>query len=87
MAEDHGPAWNSPGIVLVGANSHLVFRLLKLMVEKDIISQAEAASVFVDTANDVRSGAEDGPQTLLGETMATTFENLAALCLGRPIKL
>lgn len=64
----------------------LALRLLAALVEKQLMSQAEAAAVFVSAANDVRTGTEDdAPDSAgLGEELARTYEKYAAWLLGKP---
>jgi hypothetical protein len=74
-----------PAAIAAAASELLAYRLLEALVKKGLLSQAEAAGVFVDAANDVRSGTEDDDEATAsaGEAMATNYEGRAAWLLRR----
>lgn len=84
MAEDFGPGRQNPLTIPAFANSFVAFRLLSLLAEKGILSQAEAASVMTAAADDVRSGTEDDKGEAVGEAVAKSFEQMAGWLLGHP---
>lgn len=75
--------WDTPVGALAGANAFCSLNLVYLLIEKGIITQAEGASVFTKTANQIRDGSEDGPSPEHGEAAARMIEQFAAWTLGR----
>ena len=74
-----------PAAIAAAASELLAYRMMEALVHKGLLSQSEAAGVFVAAANDVRSGTEDDDQETAsaGEKMATSYETRAAWLLGR----
>lgn len=79
MAED---GWRSPPVIMGGASSMFAYRLCVKLVEKSVLSQPEAASIFTATADDIRSGTEDGSGEKVGEALARSYEKMASWMLG-----
>lgn len=76
--------WTNPLVIMSGASSMFAYRLCVKLVEKGVLTQQDAANVFIATADDIRSGSEDGAGERLGEVVARDYEKLAALVLGSP---
>lgn len=81
MADD---GWRTPPVILGGAASMFAYRLCVKLVEKRVLTQQEAASIFTATADDIRSGTEDGSGENLGEAVARSYEKMASWMLGTP---
>lgn len=85
MTDEQG--WTKPETINFGASSFFNFRLCQTLIDKGVLTNAEAADVFVKAANDVRSGSEDGAGQMLGEVVASRFEVMAGWLLGQSPKL
>jgi len=66
------------------ATTQFSFRLCEMLVAKGILTQAEASRIMVQTADDLRSATEDDHMKAAGETVARTFEKMAAWLQGDP---
>lgn len=62
------------------------FQLCRALVAKGVFDKTEAAAVMTATANDIRSGSEDGAAAGFGETMASVYEKFAGWLLGVPLQ-
>ena len=71
-----------PVSIALLASGMFAYRLCAALVHKGVLTDAEAANVFVQTAHDIRSGTEDGGLAALGEGIATRYETFAAWMLG-----
>jgi len=56
--------------------------MMCLLVEKKLVTQQEAADLFVSIAHDFRTLTEGDTGEPLGETMAGRYETLAGWMLG-----
>lgn len=66
-----------------GASRIFEYNLCKMLVAKGIISQQEAAAVFVETSENLREATEtDATISKPGADTAAIYENLANLMLG-----
>ncbi|CAN7516293.1 hypothetical protein [Brucella pseudogrignonensis] len=74
--------WQTPNGVIFGANAMFNFRLCAALVEQGVLTQQQAANVMVETAEDIRSGSEDGIRADLGEALASRYEVFAGWLLG-----
>lgn len=81
MSDD---GWQSPSGISLGANAMLAFNLLRTLVDKGVLTSNEAAHVVTKTADDIRSGSEDGSGEMLGEQTAQIFEQVGEWLLRRP---
>ncbi|MBW8639004.1 hypothetical protein K1W69_17540 [Hoeflea sp. WL0058] len=81
MSDD---GWKDPQTIMFGANAFCQFNLCAALVNKGVLTQQEAANVMVKTANDIRSGSEDGSGQEYGERIASRYEVLASWLLGIP---
>jgi hypothetical protein len=81
MASEPGPS--KPEEAISAASVLFAYRVLKALVDKGLLTQAEAANVMTETANDIRSLTEDGTGAAFGEYAARRYEQLAAWLLGR----
>ncbi|MGN6304829.1 MAG: hypothetical protein ACTHNH_08440 [Mesorhizobium sp.] len=79
-------SWDMPLGAMANGNAMAILNVLYLMIEKGIITQAEAAGVLTKTANQVRDGSEDGSAPEHGERVAQAFEQMASWCLGMQTK-
>jgi hypothetical protein len=66
------------------ATAQFGFRLCELLLAKGILTPAEASSIMIRTADDLRSATEDDHLKDTGETVARTFERMAAWLQGNP---
>ncbi|WP_141130255.1 hypothetical protein [Rhizobium aethiopicum] len=74
--------WDTEHGIMFGANSSAAINTLFLLMDKGLISREDAAGVLTKTANQVREGSEDGPDSELVEQVARRFEAMAAWCLS-----
>lgn len=75
-------AWDDEIGALVSGTAFCSFNLLRLLIEKGLIEQHEAAAVMTKTATQVREGSEDGGAPQNGENAARRFEAMAGWLLG-----
>ncbi len=66
---------------MFATNALFGLALCKVLVGKGVLTNQEAASIMVDTANLIRTGTEDDPIGNLGEDVARVFEKVAAMML------
>lgn len=66
------------------AHAILARRLCGLLIANGVISQQAGASVFLDAAQELRDGTEDGPlnRQANGETQAQVYEQMTHWLLG-----
>ncbi|WP_043614220.1 hypothetical protein [Ensifer sp. ZNC0028] len=74
--------WKMPESITLGANLMFALNLCTTLIDKGVLTRQEAANIMVETANDIRSGSEDGAGEILGEATAGPYERLAAMLLG-----
>lgn len=74
--------WDTELGAMAGANSFATLNSLYLLMSKGLITQQEAANVFIESARQVREGSEDGTNPAIGERVATMMETMAGWCLG-----
>jgi hypothetical protein len=79
--------WKSPQTITFGANAFGLFRLAQKLVEKQILTQQEAADVMVRAADDVRNATEGGSGETFGGAIASRYETFAGWLLGQNPKL
>jgi hypothetical protein len=79
--------WKSPQTILFLANAMVTFRLTQVLIEAGTLTQQQGADAMVRTANDIRSGTEDGSGQTYGEAIASRYEIFAGWLLGQNPKL
>lgn len=72
-------------MAMQGSETLFAFVLLRNLMQKGLLSQAEAAAICTEAAEMIRSGTEDGIHAGPGEASARGYEGIAAWLLGQKL--
>lgn len=85
--ENDGLAVKTPEALALAGDVMARFRLLVGLINANVLTQQQAASIMVEIAHDYRSLTEDGVLESLGEAVAGRHELAAGWLLGRDPKI